>query len=1252
MKLTITKTGKLSKCTLAKGETEVILSEGITTISQKAFDSCREKITRLVVSEGVVTIEAGACCSMTALRELVLPETLTTIQARAFEGCTEIKEIHLPDSVKEIGWNAFSDCANLETLRLAEGLEKLPTCIARCDQLRTIKIPDSVKHIGQWAFLASCMEEIVLPESVEWFGDEAFFRCAQLKRISLPSAVEWMGIAMFKECTALEEFNFPTEFRLPANFKDTLRYFENCTALKTVRMTREQAKLFLKATAAQMKKDSMTYNPEKDKYEIFKGCTALTKIEFLADDATRWSDGTCDFRTEADGEHLIKCLKPGILEYTVPDDVTVIEDKAFADNTRLKRLHLGGKLRKLNLTQFGQCKIDSINIPDSLTEIAGNNFFPLTSLDQYNRRVWANIQISAAHPTYGIADEMLFAKKDGKLHTLLYNMQPVRWGALNIPEGVEVLAPSCCNGGKYTEVQLPGSLKVIGARAFASNNNLQKAELPEGVEEIGDEAFIGCRSLMELHLPASLVRFPKKAIVTKKTVIVCAKNSAAEEYAKSNGLDIRCAVAAADGEAAEDDAPLFDWGYGREQQIITEFLGGTEDITLPIKKGGIEVKGYGEKLLDRVRKTVKRVVVPEGIEHIPDKFFARCESLTEVVLPSTLKSIGALALNGCYNLSEIEIPESVTELGTGVYGEGMGQIYLIVYGAWGSAAHKKAQEDGCRFVDIHADENTQQLQRKFLIETNEDGTLRLNTYFFNNSQECIVPEKIGGRAVTEIAHKFLSSFWNFDLLALPKTIRRIEWMDARKVKRFTIDPENPYFKTDDQMWYSGGGTVLEGVLYEAYHHAVELHIPDGVEVISEGAFSGCSALKRLYIPESVRGVLAAYQHIGKQEYHIALDENVSIVGERGSFAEMVARASKKVFLPTDESEEMHALRETFPAYTLQDGTLMLRGYRGDDSEVYIPEEIAGDRVGGMMEWKCGAKLPQVVHIPLSVQQILPVDIAVEAIHVPADHPIYYSEDGKLYSRADKKLISFPQEADHTRFWSEMQEIGETVLDDLCVDVMTIPEGVRKWKSQFCHKGIGKLILPRSLKEAGHMQAKEVVLHTSQMPLLIYCSGCDKVVVLDEREQVCGIFAGVLLKAFQSATWGANYRRYLYQELMTVCPESIESDEEVTLDVMLGWYDAQFDKIKSSDDKLRCAMYRLCAPHGLTEGKREQITAYLRRTVKKAMQFAIDANEMILLKMLLENGIVTSKNSQPLIEMLNEKNMIEWTAVLLEGTRKA
>ena len=71
----------------------------------------RNEITTLVLSSGMTTIGNNAfngCSAMTGT--LTIPDTVTTIGAHAFDGCTGFSALTIGSSVKSIGDYAFKGC--------------------------------------------------------------------------------------------------------------------------------------------------------------------------------------------------------------------------------------------------------------------------------------------------------------------------------------------------------------------------------------------------------------------------------------------------------------------------------------------------------------------------------------------------------------------------------------------------------------------------------------------------------------------------------------------------------------------------------------------------------------------------------------------------------------------------------------------------------------------------------------------------------------------------------------------------------------------------------------------------------------------------------------------------------------------------------------------------------------------------------------------------------------------------------------
>ena len=72
------------------------------------------KNVKVVLPEGITSIESSLFEGCTFLSEFTIPASVTEIEASAFEGCSAISEIKIPANVKKIGVSAFKDCTSIE----------------------------------------------------------------------------------------------------------------------------------------------------------------------------------------------------------------------------------------------------------------------------------------------------------------------------------------------------------------------------------------------------------------------------------------------------------------------------------------------------------------------------------------------------------------------------------------------------------------------------------------------------------------------------------------------------------------------------------------------------------------------------------------------------------------------------------------------------------------------------------------------------------------------------------------------------------------------------------------------------------------------------------------------------------------------------------------------------------------------------------------------------------------------------------
>lgn len=157
--------------------------------------------------------------------------------------------------------------------------------------------------------------------------------------------------------------------------------------------------------------------------------------------------------------------------------------------------------------------------------------------------------------------------------------------------------------GKLANVELPSSLKKLGTNAFAYCESLESINLPEGLEDFGTErTFCWCSKLKTVNIPAGVASIPRYSFY----------GTAIEEF---------------------------------EFPSTVTTIGANVFQSCP---------------------SLKRVVLPEGLEAIPSDAFSSSSVLETVVIPETVKTIGSSAFKNCKAL-EIALPSGITTIGNSAF---------------------------------------------------------------------------------------------------------------------------------------------------------------------------------------------------------------------------------------------------------------------------------------------------------------------------------------------------------------------------------------------------------------------------------------------------------------------------------------------------------------------------------------------------------------------------------------------------------
>ena len=224
------------------------------------------------------------------------------------------------------------------------------------------------------------------------------------------------------------------------------------------------------------------------------------------------------------------------------------------------------------------------------------------------------------------------------------------------------------------------------------------------------------------------------------------------------------------------------------------------------------------------------IIIPEGIERIPDDAFSNCDRLSEVVLPSTLKSIGSGAFQYTGALSELNIPEGVTTIGS--------------YCFWGSGISEITLPASLEFVAGNA------------FKVRYCKPLRSVEYMGTQEQWSKLEIYAGNEYLLEANIEFAA-------IAAGEAGENISWvLDNEGTLSFTGEGE---MNSENTAWKEYADKIKSCVISE------------GISSICENAFSGCSSLKSINLPSSIESIGAtAFAYTNSLE-SIVIPEGITVI---------------------------------------------------------------------------------------------------------------------------------------------------------------------------------------------------------------------------------------------------------------------------------------------------------------------------------------------------------------------------------------
>ncbi|MBR5983232.1 MAG: leucine-rich repeat domain-containing protein [Bacteroidales bacterium] len=251
-------------------------------------------------------------------------------------------------------------------------------------------IGNNVTKIPNGAFIECNITDIILPNSLENIGDNAFAYCRHLTGINIPNSVISIGERAFEGCDALSELSIGESVSTIGNFAFVNSNLStiNFNAINCISMGTQEEPVF-----AQLQNPGQNINIGNRVTIIpdyaFKGCNApsLTipdSVSIIGESAFEF----CGFSSLTIGNNVTSIgsyafFNSGIftLNYNATNCTSIGEYNGITENTNTYVLIIGENVETIPSGLFRGCTgLTEITIPNSVTSIGENTFYGCNEL--------------------------------------------------------------------------------------------------------------------------------------------------------------------------------------------------------------------------------------------------------------------------------------------------------------------------------------------------------------------------------------------------------------------------------------------------------------------------------------------------------------------------------------------------------------------------------------------------------------------------------------------------------------------------------------------------------------------------------------------------------------------------------------------------------------------------------------------------------------------------------------------------------
>ena len=609
----------IEKMTFYKSERleEVILPEGLEVIEDITFSNCM-LLSKVTFPSTLKIIGSRAFKNCESLTEVILPESLRHIESGAFANCSRLSNVVIPSADTIVDKTAFSGSlwkegtpGTIERLAPAEEKNQEPAdsgsgssivingavLTASGNELRILD-RDALKKAGYSRYT---VEKIDLSNcsSLRSIGERAFYMASLLNEVILPDGLEVIEKSAFSSCESLSSINFPSSLKVIGRHA-----FLNCKRLETADIpasTVIESMAFggcpCKSVLDQKDKGSKQSNTQSDdKYDAPQSDIKVRAVyrERKQSEGKEFRDVMSKMYKPVSKQQSFNLDESGTL--TFDDSITVIPfgvDLLMAglkakviDLSNLRNLSSLISSDNHTIGQWGK-NVEKIILPECITKIDAGSFEDCENLTEV---IMSDNITEIGDNAFGWCNKL----KDFKFPISL--------------KSIGKDAFTYCEG--FTELHFPDSLKSIEENAFSYCEKVKEITFGRSLERIGSNAFNGCDRLKTVRYTSSVADIDENAFG-----IMPPDFESVYDYA----IDFDCLKVKswAEVERYRDQDPL---------QLKVVDLSGSNLKELPTNAfadcGNLE-----------------KVILPEGLKEISSSAFYGCHSLKSLEIPESVEVI-------------------------------------------------------------------------------------------------------------------------------------------------------------------------------------------------------------------------------------------------------------------------------------------------------------------------------------------------------------------------------------------------------------------------------------------------------------------------------------------------------------------------------------------------------------------------------------------------------------------------------------